>query len=73
MWLQSPQRGTGDADVTAAPCPASVSPLDSVALKLALTGKGGSIAVVAQASSATTPDPDLSNNVASLTTTIKKK
>jgi hypothetical protein len=47
--------------------------LDTVALKLALTGKGGSIAVVAQASSASTPDPDLGNNVASLTTTIKKK
>jgi hypothetical protein len=47
--------------------------LDSIALKLVLTGKGGSLALVAQASSATTPDPDLSNNVASLTTTIKKK
>ena len=40
---------------------------------VALSGKGGSIAVVAQASSASTPDPDLSNNVASLTTTVKKK
>jgi uncharacterized repeat protein (TIGR01451 family) len=47
--------------------------IDSVTLKLALSGKGGSIAVVAQVASSSTPDPDLSNNVASLTTTLKKK
>jgi uncharacterized repeat protein (TIGR01451 family) len=46
--------------------------IDSVALKLALSGKGGSIALVGQVSASTT-DPDLSNNVASLTTTLKKK
>jgi hypothetical protein len=46
--------------------------IDTVALKLALTGKGGSIAFVAQVSSATS-DPDPSNNVASLVTTITKK
>jgi len=47
--------------------------LDTVTLKLALTGKGGSIALVGQATSSSTPDPDLSNNVASPTTTLKKK
>jgi uncharacterized repeat protein (TIGR01451 family) len=45
---------------------------DSVTLKLSLSGKGGTIALVALAS-ASTPDPDLSNNVASLATTVKKK
>jgi uncharacterized repeat protein (TIGR01451 family) len=45
---------------------------DSVTLKLSLSGKGGTIALVASAS-ASTPDPDLSNNVASLATTAKKK
>jgi uncharacterized repeat protein (TIGR01451 family) len=45
---------------------------DSVTLKLSLGGKGGTIALVASAS-ASTPDPDLSNNVASLATTVKKK
>jgi len=45
---------------------------DSVTLKLSLSGKGGTIALVASAS-ASTPDPDLSNNVATLATTVKKK
>jgi uncharacterized repeat protein (TIGR01451 family) len=53
--------------------------LDSVPLKITLNSKGGSVAITAQASSmanggtAATPDPNLANNVASLSTTISKK
>lgn len=47
--------------------------INSIALKITLTGKGGTIALVAKASSASTNDPDLGNNVASLTTTVSKK
>ena len=53
--------------------------LDSVSLKITLSPKGGSVAVAAQAYSTTnggtpaTPDPNLGNNVASLSTTITKK
>lgn len=52
---------------------AGAASINSIALKITLTGKGGTIALVARASSATTTDPDLSNNVASLTTTVGKK
>ncbi len=45
----------------------------TVTLKMAVRGKGGSIAIVAQASSSATPDPKLSNNTASFVSTISKK
>jgi uncharacterized repeat protein (TIGR01451 family) len=53
--------------------------LDSVTLKITLTPKGGSVTVIAKAFStatntaAATPDPALSNNVASFSTTVSKK
>jgi hypothetical protein len=47
--------------------------VDSLALKITLNAKGGSIAVAANASSSVTPDPNLANNVASLSTTVSKK
>lgn len=55
------------------------SSIDTLSLKMTLTSKGGSVAVVANASStatnstAATPDPNAGNNVASRTTTITKK
>ena len=46
--------------------------IGTVTPKIVLTGTGGSIALAAQASSATT-DPNLGIDVASLTTTVSKK
>jgi uncharacterized repeat protein (TIGR01451 family) len=53
--------------------------LTSATFKIILTPKGGTIALVAQAASnatnatAATPDPNLANNAASLSTTVAKK
>jgi hypothetical protein len=52
---------------------AGAAAIDTITLKITLNGKGGSIALSAQAASSTTPDPALANNVASLVTTVKKK
>lgn len=51
---------------------AGASALNNVTLKITLTSKGGTIAVAGKASSSTS-DPNLGNNVASLTTTVRKK
>lgn len=47
--------------------------LDTVALKITLAPKGGTIVLAAQAASATTPDPAAGNNVASFSTKVTKK
>jgi len=52
---------------------AGAAAIDTVTLKITLNGKGGTVAIAARAASASTPDPDLSNNVASLTTAVSKK
>ncbi|MGZ5966735.1 MAG: choice-of-anchor D domain-containing protein, partial [Polyangiales bacterium] len=46
--------------------------LDTVTLRFSMNGKGGSIALTARATSASTPDPSLGNNVASINTAVGK-
>lgn len=51
---------------------AGATAVDAVSLRFALNPAGGTIALTAQASSASTPDPAPGNNVASILTTVRK-
>jgi uncharacterized repeat protein (TIGR01451 family) len=52
---------------------AKAASIDTLTLKITLVSKGGSVSLAAHAASASTPDPDLSNNTASFNTTISKR
>jgi len=52
---------------------AKAAAIDILTLKITLVSKGGSVSLAANAASAVTPDPDLSNNTASFSTTISKR
>ena len=64
---------TGTINCTLGDLSASASALTSATLKIVLTSKGGTVALVAQAASTATPDPNLANNAASISTSVKKK